>query len=45
VIVLSLGLLLSRFNYVLTVALGIIGVFSFITVVHRLFHVYRQTKN
>jgi CDP-diacylglycerol--glycerol-3-phosphate 3-phosphatidyltransferase len=45
VIVLSLGLLLSRFDYVLTIALGIIGLFSLITVVHRLFHVFRQTKN
>lgn len=44
VIVLVLGLLLSRFDYALITALGILILFSFITVVQRIFHVWRQTK-
>jgi CDP-diacylglycerol--glycerol-3-phosphate 3-phosphatidyltransferase len=45
VVVLALGLLLSQFDYVLVAALGIIGVFSFVTVGQRLFYVWRQTRN
>ena len=45
VIVLALGLLLSRIEYALIIALLIIAVFSFITVGQRLFHVWRQTKH
>ncbi len=44
VIVLALGLLFSRFDYALTIALVIIVVFSFITVLQRIFNVWRQTK-
>ena len=45
VIVLALGLLLSYFSYALIIALGIIVIFSFITVGQRLVHLWRQTKN
>ena len=44
VIVLALGLLLSRFDYALVAALGVVVVFSLITVVQRLVHVWRQTR-
>jgi CDP-diacylglycerol--glycerol-3-phosphate 3-phosphatidyltransferase len=44
IIVLALGLLLSRIDYVLIVTLGVIAFFSIITVCQRLFHVWRQTK-
>ena len=44
VIVLALGLLLSHFAYSLVIALGIIVVFSFITIVQRLLFVWQQTK-
>lgn len=45
VVVLALGLLLSQFDYALTIALLIIVVFSFITVSQRLFYVWRHTRN
>ena len=45
VIVLALGLLLSQIDYALIIALAIIVVFSFFTVVQRLVYVWRQTKN
>ena len=45
VIVLALGLLLSHFNYALLIALGIIVIFSFITVGQRLVHLWRKTRN
>jgi len=45
VIVLALGLLLSRFDYALTISIAIIVVFSFITVLQRLFNVWQQIKN
>ena len=45
VIVLALGLLLSRIDYALIIALGVIALFSLFTVGQRLFHVWRQTKN
>ncbi len=44
VIMLALGLLLSRYDYALTAALGIVAVFSLITASQRLFHVWRQTR-
>ena len=44
VIVLALGLLLSSVNNALLVALCIIAVLSAVTVVHRLRHVWQQTK-
>lgn len=45
VIILALGLLLSQVNYVLTIVLLVLAVFSFITVGQRLFHVRRHLKN
>jgi CDP-diacylglycerol--glycerol-3-phosphate 3-phosphatidyltransferase len=45
VIILSLGLLFSRFGPVLLVALIIITVLSWVTAGQRLFHVWRQTKS
>ncbi len=45
VVVLSLGLLLSRFSYALTIALVIIAVFSFVTIIQRMLSVWQQTKN
>lgn len=45
VIVLAVGLLLSRFDNALLVATGIIAVLSFITAGQRLFSVWQQTKN
>ncbi len=44
VIILALGLLLSRINYALIIALAIIAVFSLVTVVQRVVHVWRQTQ-
>ena len=44
VIVLALGLLLSRIDYALIIALGIIILFSLFTVGQRLFHVWQQTR-
>ncbi len=44
VIVLALGLLLSRYDYALVVALAIITFFSFFTVGHRLLYAWRQTR-
>ncbi len=43
VVVLALGLLLSQFQYALLAALAVVALFSFITVVQRLFYVWRQT--
>jgi len=45
VVVLVLGLLLSQIDYALIIALSVIMVFSFITVIQRLVYVWRQTKN
>ena len=45
VVLLVLGLLLSRFDYALITALAIIMVFSYVTVGQRLFHIWQQTKN
>jgi len=44
VFVLTLGLLLSQIANALLIALAIIVVFSFFTVVQRLIHVWQQTK-
>jgi len=44
VIILALGLLLSQFDHALIVALGLISIFSFYTVVERLVYAWRQTK-
>ena len=45
VVVLVLGLLLSRIDNALVIALAIIAILSFITVGQRLFHVWKQTRN
>lgn len=44
VIILSLGLLLSGIDYALLASLGIIAVFSYLTIMQRLLHAWRQTK-
>jgi CDP-diacylglycerol--glycerol-3-phosphate 3-phosphatidyltransferase len=44
IVVLVLGLLFSRFEYVLIIALSIITVLSTVTVIQRLFHVWKQTR-
>ncbi|MDO8715509.1 MAG: CDP-alcohol phosphatidyltransferase family protein [Dehalococcoidales bacterium] len=44
VVVLILGLLLSRIDYVLVIALGVIGILSSVTVGQRLVYVWRQTR-
>lgn len=44
VILLALGLLLSRFNNALLITLGIIAVFSTITVIQRLLHAWKETR-
>ena len=45
VVLLSLGLLLNRFDNVLLIALAIIAVFSFITAGQRLFFVWKKIKS
>jgi CDP-diacylglycerol---glycerol-3-phosphate 3-phosphatidyltransferase len=45
VVILTLGLLLSRFNYVLLIALALSAVLSFITAGQRLFMVWQKTKS
>ena len=45
VVILSLGLLLSHFNPVIFIALGIIAVLSWVTAGQRLFFVWQKTKN
>jgi CDP-diacylglycerol--glycerol-3-phosphate 3-phosphatidyltransferase len=44
VVVLAIGLLLSQVAYALVIALAIIVVFSFFTLVQRLVYVWQQTK-
>jgi len=44
VIVLALGLLFSRFDYALIIALGVVVVFSCITIGQRLIYIWRQAK-
>jgi CDP-diacylglycerol--glycerol-3-phosphate 3-phosphatidyltransferase len=45
VILLALGLLLSRFNYVLIAAVGLLAFFSFFSVIERLVYAWRQLKD
>jgi len=45
VIILALGLLLSQINYALIIALAIIVLFSFFTIIQRLLFVWRQTRD
>jgi CDP-diacylglycerol---glycerol-3-phosphate 3-phosphatidyltransferase len=45
VVILSIGLLLSRFNYVLLIALAIIAVLSLFTAGQRLFFVWKKIKS
>ena len=45
VIILSVGLLLSRFDYALVIALSIIALFSFLTVGQRLVYAWRRTRD
>jgi CDP-diacylglycerol--glycerol-3-phosphate 3-phosphatidyltransferase len=45
VILLALGLLLSRFNYVLITAVGLLAFFSFFSVIERLVYAWRQLKD
>ncbi len=44
VVILSLGLLLARFNLVLLIALGLIAGLSWITAGQRLYHVWKNTR-
>ncbi len=44
VVVLALGLMLSRFDHILVIALGIITFFSYFTVVERLVYAWRHTR-
>jgi CDP-diacylglycerol--glycerol-3-phosphate 3-phosphatidyltransferase len=44
VIILALALMLSQFDHALIVALGLISILSFYTVVERLVYAWRQTK-
>jgi len=44
VVILSLGLLFSRFNPVLFIALGLMALLSWITAGQRLFYVWQKTK-
>lgn len=45
VILLALGLLLSRFDYALVTAVGLLALFSFITVIERLVYAWRHLKD
>jgi CDP-diacylglycerol--glycerol-3-phosphate 3-phosphatidyltransferase len=45
VILVALGLLLSRFDYVLVAAIGLLALFSFITVIERLVYAQRHLKD
>ena len=44
IIIISLGLFLSSIDYALIISLGIIAFFSYVTVIQRLLHIWRQTK-
>jgi len=44
VVILALGLMLNQFDFALLSALGIIALFSWITVVERLVYAWRQTR-
>ena len=45
VVLLALGLLLSHFNYLLIVAVGLLALFSFITVIERLVYAWRHLRD
>ena len=45
VIILALGLLLSRFDNALLIALAVITFFSWVTVIERMVYAWRQTKS
>ena len=45
VVILSIGLLLSKLNFALLIALVIIAVLSFITVIQRILFVWQKTKS
>ena len=45
VVILALGLLLSQINYALTIALAIIVLFSFFTIIQRLLFVWHQVRD
>ena len=44
IIIISLGLFLNSIDYALIISLGIIAFFSYVTVIQRLLHIWRQTK-
>jgi CDP-diacylglycerol--glycerol-3-phosphate 3-phosphatidyltransferase len=44
VVILALGLLLSRFDHALVIALSVIAFLSYFTVVERLFYAWRQAR-
>ena len=44
VVILALGLMLSRFDFALLIALSIIAFFSWVTVIERLVYAWRHTK-
>jgi len=44
IIIIALGLLLSSINYALITSLVIVAFFSYVTVIQRLLHIWRQTK-
>jgi CDP-diacylglycerol--glycerol-3-phosphate 3-phosphatidyltransferase len=45
VIIMALGLLLSGINYILFIAVGLLALFSFFTVVERLVYAWRKLKD
>jgi CDP-diacylglycerol--glycerol-3-phosphate 3-phosphatidyltransferase len=45
VVVLSLGLMLNRFDYALISALGVIAFFSWVTAIERFVYAWRHTRN
>jgi CDP-diacylglycerol--glycerol-3-phosphate 3-phosphatidyltransferase len=45
VIIMALGLLLSSLNYALVIAVGLLAVLSFFTVIERLVYAWRQLKD
>ena len=44
IIIISLGLLLSNINYALITSLCIVAFFSYVTIIQRLLHIWRQTN-
>ena len=45
VVILSIGLLLSKLNFALLIALAIITILSFITIIQRIYLVWQKTKS